>query len=99
MQGDIGRAAAAARVGDESDAQVNRWRTQRERSRGEAGFTAQNQRVVASIRLELENGPIAQGAGETASRRQAISRDRQTALIKGGVLSGVEFQRGATVRR
>src|SRR6185503_8575175 len=40
VQSDIGRASAAARIGDESDAQVNGWRSQRERSRGKPGSTA-----------------------------------------------------------
>ena len=98
IQSDVGRAAAAAGIRDESDAQVNCGRGESQCSRGEPGLTAQYQGVVTRVRLKLKHGSIANGAGETAVRRQTILLARQATLIKRGTSPRIEFESGSIGR-
>ena len=93
LKGNVRRAAAAARVGQNGDGIKHRGRGQGERAGGNAGVTAHHERVIVGVRLKLKDRCAVEGAHEQSRGRQTISFAGQPVLIKGGAFTGIEFRR------
>ena len=91
VQSRIGRAAAAARVGDQGNPFVSGRSRQGERAGVQARFTAQDQGVIGGEGLKLEDGAVPDLADQRTVGGQPIGGAGETSLIKCRAFSWVKL--------